>query len=118
MFPRRPPFSYPWIGEIVDHRSLDFFPERFLQRAVTIVNEHSLGVSCKPGEERAEPQLVRRIQALKGLHSAQEHLCKLPTFLPGLDQFAPLRRQDIDPGATPLLVLVPNLRRKINQRED
>src|SRR2546423_7450787 len=114
MFPCRPPFSYPWVGEVVVHRSLDFVPERFLQRTVPIINEHALCVPRKSGEERAEPELVWCIQALKGLHSAQEHLGKLATLLPGLDQFAPLRGQNIDPGASALLVLVPNLNREIN----
>src|SRR2546423_12104276 len=100
MFPRGPPFSYARIGEIIDHRSLDFFPERFLQRAVSIVNEHSLSVSGKSREERAEPKFVGPIKALEGLHTAQENLCKLAALLPGLDQFAPLRSQGIDPGAT------------------
>src|SRR5882724_5570601 len=80
MFPRRPPISYAWIGEIVDHRSLDFFPERFLQRTVTIVNEHSLSVSCKSGEERAETELVCCIKVVEGLHAAEEHLCKVAVF--------------------------------------
>src|SRR5437763_16064009 len=118
MFPRSPPFSYARIGEIVDHRSLDFVPERFLQGAVTIVDEHPLGVSRKPGKERAEPELVWRSKVMKGLYPAQEQLCKVAALLPGLDQFAPLRSEDIDARASALLILLPNLDRKINQRRD
>src|SRR5437762_1156224 len=118
MFPRRPPFSYPWIGEIVDHRSLDFFPERFLEGTVTIVNEHSLSVSCKSGEERAETELVCCIKVVEGLHAAEEHLCKVAVFLGGFHQVAPLRRQNIDSRPTPLLVLLTNLNSQINQRRN
>src|SRR5881394_3360045 len=116
MFPRHPPFSYAWIGEIVDHRSLDLFPERFLERAVTIVNEHSLGVSRKSREERAETKLVCCIKVVEGLHAAKEYLCEVAVFLRGFDQVAPLRRQNIDSRPTPLLVLLPDLDSKINQR--
>src|SRR5437868_12221795 len=118
MSPCRPPFSDAGIGEIVDHRSLDFFPKRFLQRAVTIVDKHSLSIPGKPGEERAEAQLCWRIKTLERLHTLQEHLCKLAILLRGFNQVAPLRRQNIDSGATALLVLLPNLNRKINQRRD
>src|SRR3954452_10343045 len=118
MFPGRPPFSYARIREVVHYRSLDFVPEGFFQRTVPIVNEHSLSVSGKPGKERAEPKLVRSIKVLKGLHPAQEHLCELTDLLPGLHQVPPLRSQDINTGATALLVLVPYLNRKVNERWD
>src|SRR3954447_26645202 len=114
MLPCRPPFSYARIREVVDDRSLDFVPEWFFQGTIAIVNEHSLGVSGEPGKECAESELVRSIEALKGLHPAQEHLCKLATLLSSLDEVAPLRSQDINPGAPTLLVLVPDLNRKVN----
>src|SRR5215212_865297 len=105
----RPPFSHAWIGEVVHHRSFDCVPERFVQGTVTIINEHSLGVSRKAREESAEPKLLCRIQPLERLDPAQKYLCKLPAFLRRLNEVAPLRRQNIDPRPPPFLILLSDL---------
>src|ERR1700704_4259563 len=118
MFPCRPPFSYAWICEIVVDGSFHFAPERFLQRTVTIVNEHSLTVSRISGEERAKPKLVWCIKALEGLHAVQEQRGKLAVVLRRLHQLTPLRGQNIDSGAAALLVLLPNLNGEVNQRRN
>src|SRR5262249_28055938 len=109
MFPRNPPFSYSGVCEVVAHGSFHLVPERLLQRAVTIVNEHSLTISGVSGEERAEPEFVWCIKALEALHTLQKKHGKLAVFLGRSDQLAPLRGQDIDSGPSTLLVLLPNL---------
>src|SRR6267143_1851653 len=116
MFPCRPPFSYSGVGEIVAHGSFDFVPQRFLQRTVTIVNEYAFTVSCKSGEECAEPELVWCVKIVEAAHTLQKKRCKLAAFLRGFDQVAPLRGQNIDSRAAALLVLLSNLNGKINQR--
>src|SRR3979411_2168604 len=116
MFPCRPPFSYSGVGEIVAHGSFDFVPQRFLQRTVTIVNEHAFTVSCKSGEECGEPELVWCVKIVEGAHTLQKKHCKLAAFLRGFDQLAPLHGQNIDSRAAALLVLLSNLNSNVNQR--
>src|SRR5437868_3223916 len=115
MFPCGPPFSCSWVGEIVGYSSFDFVPKRFLERTVTIINEHALTVSCKSGEECAEPELVWRVKIVKGAHTLQPKHGKLAAFLRGFDQLAPLRGHNIDSGAPTLLVLLSNLNGEVNQ---
>src|ERR1700737_4491816 len=116
IFPCGPPFSCSWVGEIVGYSSFDSVPKRFLERTVTIVNEHALTISGKSGEECAEPELVWRVKIFKGVHTLQKKQGKLAAFLRRFDQLAPLRGQNIDSGTTALLVLLSNLNAKINQR--
>src|ERR1700704_2947812 len=116
MFSSSPPFSCSWVGEIVAHGSFDFVPKRLLERTVTIVNEHTLTISGKSGEECAEPELVWRVKIVKGVHTLQKKQGKLAAFLRCFDQLAPLRGQDIDSRTAPLLVLLSNLNGKVNQR--
>src|SRR5262249_44637648 len=118
MFPCRPPFSYPGVGEKVAHGSFDFLPQRFLQRTVTIVNEHAFAVSCKSGEECAEPEPAWCVKIVEGAHTLQKKRCILAAFLRGFDQLAPLRSQNIDSCAAALLVLLSNLNSKVNQRSN
>src|SRR5262245_41725155 len=105
MFPCRPPFSYSGIGEVIAHRAFDFVPERFLKCAVTIVNKHSFTVSGISGEKRGKSKFIGRVKIVEGPHAAQKKHCKFAAFLRGLNQFAPLRRQNIDSRTTALLVL-------------
>src|SRR3982074_375212 len=116
MFACSPPFSCSRVGEIVAHGSFDSLPKRFLERTVTIINEHALTVSCKSGEECAEPELVWRVKIVKGVHTLQPKQGKLAAFLRGFDQLAPLRSQNIDSRTASLLVLLSNLNSKVNQR--
>src|ERR1700682_4726731 len=116
MFPCGPPFSCSWVGEIVAHGSFDSVPKRFVERTVTIVNEHALTIFGKSGEECAEPEFVWCIKSLEGAHTLQKKCCKLAAFLRGFDQLAPLRGQNIDSRAASLLVLLSNLNSKVNQR--
>src|ERR1700730_13209073 len=118
MFSCNPPFSCSWVGEIVAHGSFDFVPKRFLERTVTIVNEHALTISGKSGEECAEPELVWRVKIVKGVHTLQKKQGKLAAFLRGFDQLAPLRGQNIDSRAPALLVLLSNLNGEVNQRRN
>ena len=98
MFPCNPPFLYSGVGEIVAHGSFDFVPERFVQRTVPIVNKHALTVPGISGEECGEPELVWSVKILEGAHTAQKKHRKLAAFLGGLDQLAPLRRENLIPA--------------------
>src|SRR5256885_3590590 len=118
MFPCRPPFYYSGIGEIVADGSFDFVPQRFVQRAVTIVNEHAFAVSCKSGEERAEPELVWSVKIAKGAHALEKEHCEVAAFLRGPNQIAPLSRQNIDSRAAAFLVLLSDLNSEVNQRRN
>src|SRR4026207_1233088 len=118
MFACRPPFSHSGISEVIGHGSLDFIPECFLERTVTVVNEHALTVSGISGEEGAKAEFVWCIKVLEGTHSTQKKRRKLAAFLSRFDQVAPLHRENIDPSAAALLVLLSNLNSQINQRYD
>src|SRR6476660_5973228 len=104
MFPCYPPFSYSGVGEVVADGSFDFIPQHFVQRTVTIIDEHALTVPGISSEKRAEPELVWSVQTVEGAHTLQKKHCKLAIFLSGFDQFAPLRGQNIDSRAAALLV--------------
>src|SRR5437899_5739930 len=118
MFSCGPPFFCSWVGEIVGYGSFDSVPKRFLERTVTIVNEHALAISGKSGEECAEPELLWRVKIVKGVHTLQKKQGKLAAFLRGFDQLAPLRGQNIDSGAPAPLVLLSNLNGEVNQRRN
>src|SRR5436189_273825 len=93
MFPCRPPFSYSGVGEIVAHGSFDSVPQRFLQRTVTIVNEHAFTVSCESGEECAETEFVWSVKIVEAAHALQKKHCKLAAFLRRFDQLVQLGRR-------------------------
>src|SRR5437763_7370214 len=113
MFPCHPPFSYSGVGEIVVDRPPDFVPQRFLQRTVTIINEHTFTVPGISSEKRAEPELVWSVKPFERAHTLQKKHCKLAIFLSGFDEVAPLRGQNIDSRAAALLVLLSHLNGKI-----
>src|SRR5581483_1264698 len=115
MFPCDPPFSNSRVGEIIDHGSFYFVPERFLQCTVTIVDEHAFTVSGISREKRTEPELIGSIESVERANSSEEKRCELAALLTGLDQVAPLRGQNIDPRPPALFVLLANLNSEINQ---
>src|SRR5580765_5648795 len=98
MFPCIPPFSHSRVGEIVDHGSFDFVPERSLQRTITEVNEHALTVPGITSEKRAEHELVWRVEAIKRALASQKGPPNPAASLRRSNQPAPLRGKNINSG--------------------
>src|SRR6186713_1865323 len=85
VFACRPPFSYAGIGKVVAHRPFDSAPERLLQRAVPIIEEHSLAVSDEPGEEGAKSELGDRFQIIERAYPFEKERSKVGVILSRLN---------------------------------
>ena len=115
---RRPPLLQSGVGDEIAHGSLDLAPRRCAKDAIAVREVHCLKVLKEPIEKGAESEFRNRIEILKRMQPAQKNGTEFAAVVEGLCEFSPLNGQRVHRGLSPLLGLLPDLYREIDQRRN
>src|SRR5581483_1773246 len=113
---RPPPLLQARIPEQIFHRPVDLAPQLIGQDVLLVGEVHRLKILEETIEERAEPDLLNRIEVFKRLQAAEKNRAEFGTVVERFSEIAPLHGERIYGRLPSFLGLFADLGGEVNQR--